>query len=98
MSKDIKEVLDDFILDCPVWVIEKGVAALREILDPNEIKELHKADPKKWWALGHHGWGTRIRNYLRGKVCLDDELPSKNWDDYYVQLVEIACGVRERIA
>lgn len=96
-DKDIKVVLDDFILDCPIWIIDKGVEALKTILDANEIKELHAKDPRTWWALAHHGWGTRVRNFLRDKVCRDEELPSKNWDDYYIQIVEIACGCRERI-
>jgi hypothetical protein len=31
-----------------------------------------------------------IRNLLRKNVCLDDDLPSGNWDDYYIRLIEKA--------
>jgi hypothetical protein len=56
---------------------------------------------------GHHGWGTAIRNVLRdeelGAGIRDEDLPDapyasglthRNWDDYYVQAVEAALGLR----
>ena len=95
--KNITKRLDDYFLDCPVWIVNKSVEELKTILDRNEIeqiKEAHKEDPETWWALYHHGWGTAIRNFLRNNVCKDDELPSGNWDDYYIQVVELVCDVR----
>jgi len=56
---------------------------------------------------GHHIFGTNIRNLLRdknlGAGILDNELPpapyedgssQQNWDDYYVQVIEAAAGLR----
>lgn len=57
---------------------------------------------------GHHGFGTWIRNVLRQGVpgargIRDEELPPapyadgsqhRNWDDYYVQAIEAAVGLR----
>lgn len=86
------------IRELPQWILNKGVLVLRDTLTLNSamyIREAHKEDPKTWWAESHFYWGMTIRNLLREKVCLDDELPSKNWDDYYVALIEIAVGVRE---
>jgi hypothetical protein len=97
---DIKKTLDDFIVKCPEWIVHKSVEALKTILTDEILRntrKLHTADPEKWWALYHHGWGTGIRNFLRDKVCLDDQLPSGNWDDYYIQLWEMACGLREML-
>lgn len=97
-EEDISKVLDDFIRDCPEWIVKKSIEELKNILTDEIIettKGFHSKDPKTWWATYHHGWGTGIRNYLRDKVCRDDELPSENWDDYYIQLFEMACGIRE---
>jgi hypothetical protein len=95
---DIKEILDDLISKCPKWIIKKSVEELQNLLTDEAIettKMFHSRDPKTWWAIYHHGWGTGMRNYLRDKVCLDDQLPSGNWDDYYIQLIEMTCGIRE---
>lgn len=94
---DIIETLDDFLKDCPLWIINKSVEELKKELPLDvvqEIKNAYKKDPETWWAFYHHGWGTSIRNFLRDKVCKDDELPSGNFDDYYIQLVELACELR----
>lgn len=42
----------------------------------------------------HFGAGMGIRNELRD-VVKDDELPTGNWDDYYIPAIERAIGVRE---
>lgn len=96
---NISKVLTDFIAQCPPEIIDKGVAYLKSLIsekDKADIRKMAADDPAEWWALYHHGWGTAIRNKLRHHVCLDKELPSGNWDDYYIQMVEIACGVRAR--
>lgn len=60
-----------------------------------EIKQLYKNDKQTWWASEHFGYGMYIRNQLRSNVCPDNELPSGNWDDYYVPLMEATCGLRD---
>lgn len=91
------KTLDEYLKECPVWVVEKAVPFLKELLGKEgaeETKRMWKEDPEFWWAGFHHGWGTSVRNRLRKDVCKDNELPSGNWDDYYIQLVELACEVR----
>lgn len=85
------------LLELSPEIIEKGVRHLKKILTletVEQIKEDYAKDPDTWWAGEHFGWGMMIRNFLRDNVCLDTVLPSQNWDDYYVVLVEIACGLR----
>lgn len=98
-EQNISIQLDALLKACPSWIVEKGVEHLKTILNDSTrgmiLIKWHD-DPAEWWAFYHHGWGTAIRNSLRDHVCKDDQLPSGNWDDYYIQLVEIACGVRER--
>lgn len=97
-DRPINVVLDEFLEKCPEWIVRKGVAHLKTILDNGTRGMIYikwKDDPIHWWASYHHGWGTAIRNSLRDHVCTDAELPSGNWDDYYIQLVEIACGARD---
>ena len=97
-TTDIVAFHEQALKDLPLWIITKGVGVLRDTITINSgkyIREAYREDPEHWWALSHFTWGMTIRNLLRDKVCLDQELPSRNWDDYYVQLVEIAVGVRE---
>lgn len=98
MDKPINEILDKFFNECPQNIVDRSVEKLKEVLDIETIETIrkeHKTNPDTWWASSHHGWGTAIRNFLRDNVCLDDKLPSGNWDDYYIQCVEIVCGVRD---
>lgn len=98
MDKDISEHLNECLKELPVWIRKSSVLHLSTLMDDDDInliKQAHKDDPKTWWAMYHHGWGTNVRNFLRNSVCGDNELPSRNWDDYYIQLVEIALGLRE---
>lgn len=94
---NIQEHHEHKLKELPEWIRDKGVEYLKGLIpddDKIQIKMEYEKDNKTWWAMYHHGWGTAIRNSLRDNVCLDDELPSGNWDDYYVPLVEIACGLR----
>lgn len=43
---------------------------------------------------GHFGWGMALRNGLRAAGFDDTDLPRKNWDEYYVPVVEVAIGLR----
>jgi hypothetical protein len=83
-----------FELD-PLIVI-KSVVVLNELPELlEETRKLYKEDPVHWISPYHFTTGMAMRNLLREKVCRDDQLPSGNWDDVYVQLMEIAAGVRE---
>ena len=43
------------------------------------------------WSTPYHFWeGMQIRNALRQQGILDRELPTGNWDDYWVMAVEAA--------
>jgi hypothetical protein len=86
----------DRLYELDPWIVIKSVMVLSE-LHPlmEETRELYKEDPVHWISPFHFSSGMAIRNLLREKVCLDGQLPSGNWDDVYVQLVEIAAGVRE---
>jgi len=98
MRQNINQFSDECIENCPIWIIDKSVESLKRLFMDDlitDITEAHEKDPETWWALYHHGWGTNIRNYLRDNVCLDDKLPTNNWDDYYIQFVEMACGIRQ---
>jgi len=61
----------------------------------NQRYEDFSLDQKSLWFIGCHNYeGMYIRNFLREKGLLDNQLPSGNWDDYYVQCLECAIGVR----
>jgi hypothetical protein len=84
------------------WIVEKSVKVLQEELVSctllEETRKLYKEDPVHWMSPYHFYTGMAIRNLLRDKVCLDGELTTKeeykNWDNVYVQIMEIAAGVR----
>jgi hypothetical protein len=86
----------DRLYELDPLIVKESVKVLSE-LHPmmEETRELYKEDPVHWISLYHFTTGMAIRNLLRDKVCRDSKLPSGNWDDYYVQLVEIAAGCRE---
>lgn len=97
---DMRKFHDQSLAALPTWALIQGVESLKKVWEENPevpplIKRDYEKDPEKWWADYHHGWGTAIRNHLRDTVCHDDSLPSGNWDDYYVPLVEISVGLRE---
>lgn len=90
---------DDKLKELSQEITEKSVIYLKSILTEDSVKTIVQEwshNPETWWAMAHHGWGTSVRNSLRDNVCLDDKLPSGNWDDYYIPLVEIAVGVRKK--
>lgn len=67
--------------------------------DKKFLVNLYKSTPSEtkaqWFIEYHHYDGMAIRNLLRRNGLLDEQLPSGNWDDYYVQVMEVAIGVRE---
>jgi len=44
----------------------------------------------------HLGFGMQVRNSLRtAKIIEESSLPTGNWDDIYIPLIEVALGLRE---
>lgn len=87
-NKSINELSDDIKL--------RSIQSLSWVLSAEtvyEIRQAHQENPDTWWATSHFTWGMSIRNFLRDNVCTDENLPSGNWDDYYIPLVELACGI-----
>ena len=72
----------------------KAIAVLRQDLPDDSKIEIRNAmqESDMWYVSHHFYWGMAIRNLLRDKVCLDDKLPTRNWDDYYIECVEAAVG------
>jgi hypothetical protein len=89
-DEKLSEIPKDFLEEC-VKLIQKEFE--QEEID--EIKNAYEQDGEIEWAIPyHHGWGTNVRNLLRQEGCLDYKLPDKNWDDYYIQVIELALGLR----
>lgn len=96
--KNITKHHDEMIEGLSPEIKEKAIKHLKKIITletAEQIKDDYLKDSDTWWAKEHFGWGMRIRNFLRDNVCLDIVLPSQNWDDYYIPLIEIACGLRK---
>lgn len=86
----------------------RAVNILRDYYAPQFFKEVRElVDTKglgKWAPPGwHHGQGMHVRNTLRQGGIADSLLPTlpevygqavSNWDDYYMQVVEAAAGLR----
>jgi hypothetical protein len=80
--------------ELPPDIRKKSIRFLSEFLTPEQkryFQEKMEENPHEWWA--QQGWhfrgGMYIRNKLR-EVALDDALPSGNWDDYYIAVMEEA--------
>ena len=85
----------------PKWIVYKSIDVLKQELPERTKKEFREAyyeDPINWMSQYHFWGGMSIRNLLRDKVCLDQELSEneeyQNWDNYYTKLVELAIGVK----
>jgi hypothetical protein len=63
--------------------------------DKRFLKSAIKSNPEDWWSAIHFNWGMYIRNQLRVFVCLDNQLPTENWDDYYAECIEFALDFRK---
>lgn len=75
---------------------ERAVLLLKAEIAPScldEWRELMKADPEHWAAAHHFMAGMSFRNLLRKRI-VDRELPTGNWDDYWVAALEAAVGIR----
>lgn len=72
----------------------RAVRFLQKELSPDNQKEWFgemEKDPEHWCSQHHMFAGMAFRNLLRQEVK-DSELPTGNWDDYYVAALEAAVG------
>ncbi len=94
------DYLEQKLYEIPPDMLEGSVDLLRNAL-PESLKEFlrkayHSRKPNEWWFSPYHfSLGMSMRNALRDAGFLDRKLPDKNWDDYYVKVLEIAIGVKE---
>lgn len=93
----------------PLDLMERAVQHLRENYPPHffeKIRRLRAADPEGWYVPYHFAVGMGVRNCLRA-IIPDDQLPGvrydhvedsplfKNWDDYYVEVMEAAADLND---
>lgn len=93
-----RDYLEQKLMEIPKDVLEGTVQLLKKSVPEklkNLLKEIYKKDPDNWMIPYHFGFGMSIRNVIREGGFPDKKLPDGNWDDYYVQVLEIAIGVRE---
>lgn len=91
------EMLERKLLETPTDIIAKSLAFLRGAIEPElqeYMLEVFKEGGPMWFMPQHMGLGLKIRNRLRECVAPDEALPDKNWDDYYIQMIEMVIGVR----
>lgn len=98
-NEEMVEYHSDMWKRLPDTLKIKSVLGLRNILDKENPKAIEwfrdhiLQNPTDWWAkdMYHFRGGMVVRNLLRSGVgILDDELPSGNWDDYYIMVIEQA--------
>ncbi len=98
-STEIQVHHDQRWAELPEEIKIKPMAAVRTVTPPEDVKGIvgvYTMDPATWWCPYHFWWGMNIRNAIRRLTGItDDQLPSGNWDDYYVPAVEAALGLRE---
>lgn len=82
----------------PAVIAERAVRAMVDLfkheMSPEDLRKLRaeiENDPDEWWIRYHNGWGRAVRNYLRISGGIRDaKLPTGNWDDYYIDVIEEA--------
>lgn len=84
--KELSEEVRDRAVEIVVRVLE--------ISDVSRIKKEASKNKLNWSSRYHFSWGMWMRNQLRNRGIPDSALPSGNWDDYYVPVVELALGIR----
>lgn len=89
-EEKLNEIPKDFLDECVDLIQKEFPQELKnDISDRIETKGLIE------WAIPyHHSWGVGVRNLLRENGLTDDKLPDENWDDYYIQVIELALGHR----
>jgi hypothetical protein len=103
--KNLLEYFDKQYNEIAKDVLEDAVECLQESLSEEEKRDIiarYNLYGKYDWVyhrvnndMGFHfSSGMRIRNILRRYGLADNMLPCGNWDDYYVQVIEKALGLR----
>jgi hypothetical protein len=84
--------LDPKFRDGAISVLRVSVA--KSIFE--EVRQSYAEHGRSWIHAenAHFGWGMMVRNLLRHHGYLDKLVKTGNLDDYYVQIVEAAAGVR----
>ena len=100
--EDRNQFRADKLAEMPKEVLYKAIETVIGMDDSFKahIRGLYlRAKEKVTWFTQDNfhflGGGMFVRNTLRGAGLPDDLLPSKNWDDYYIPVIEIALGFRE---
>lgn len=95
---EFKEYLDQKLEEMPKDFLKRSVELLRRNLTNDDVLQIKAAYAEKgvhWIGMEHHMWGMAVRNFLRENGFADDQLPDGNWDDYYLQVIELACDIRQ---
>lgn len=93
-DEKLAEIPEDF-LNKVINFIQNDFGKDKEMVE--EIKAAYEEKgPIEWAIPAHHDWGMHIRNVFRSQGFTDDNLPDNNWDDYYIQVIELALGMREK--
>jgi hypothetical protein len=96
-----KQYYDNKLAEIPKDFLDEVIEFLQKVIfveeeEKKEIREAFISEGEIKWALEHHfGWGMEMRNILRANGFMDNKLPDNNWDDYYIQVIELALGLRE---
>ena len=80
----------------PEKTLTRAVRTLQDSIPYIQVPKLRRdilADPG-FWVKNHFGFGMTIRNMLRTKSGIPEKsLPTGNWDDYYIRVVETFLGI-----
>lgn len=90
---------NDKLAEVPDEVIDAVIEFLEEELPRQSRWDLcaqWNKDKHKFGEVGHQTWGKIILRRMRDEGLTDDLVPDANWDDYYLQIIEIFIGVRDR--
>lgn len=101
---DVGAFLFDRFRAMPIELRRTAVDILRAEMPAEslaEVKRLHLTYDDEWFFVDdyHFVVGMAIRNALRTGGIPDADLPEfegyRNWDDYYIPVLEAAAGVRD---
>jgi len=97
--KMVIDYLNERAKELPEDVVAPSIMLIRQNIDEEtrcEVVENFEKYGGVWWTRPdfHYHFGVKVRNMLRDLVCNDDVLQTKNWDDYWQIVVEIALGLR----
>jgi len=97
-EKKLYDFYTDRLNELDKKLVDKAIKAVNKFIPKKDKKMIIEAVRKNkynWSSPYHFQWGMWCRNQFREHVCSDNKLPTGNWDDYYVPLVELALGIRK---